>query len=210
MISMDEDNIPEGAPPDQDERSWQKMTGDQGAFPAADKAADSERESRVLLFWERLSQMGLSDTLLRLGTHMLSIALVLLVVWVMREFYLRAQVTDSPRQAALAAVLPTPTPTEIAPELPPFADQAGVFFSGIPRFALVHTTLPTLPRTEVITYTVQTGDTIFGIAEKYGLKPETILWGNYYVLADNPDNLVPGEVLNILPMNGTYHRWSAG
>jgi hypothetical protein len=33
-------------------------------------------------------------------------------------------------------------------------------------------------RTQVITYTIQTGDTIFGIAENFNLKPETILWGN--------------------------------
>jgi LysM repeat protein len=35
---------------------------------------------------------------------------------------------------------------------------------------------------EVITYTVQAGDTLFGIAEKYGLKPETMMWGNTYTL----------------------------
>jgi murein DD-endopeptidase MepM/ murein hydrolase activator NlpD len=75
---------------------------------------------------------------------------------------------------------------------------------------MVHTTIPTRPRTEVITYVVQPGDTIFGIAEKFGLKPESILWGNYYVLADNPHALTPGQELNILPSDGTYHRWSAG
>jgi LysM repeat protein len=62
----------------------------------------------------------------------------------------------------------------------------------------------------VTTYTVQAGDTIFGIAEKFGLKPETILWGNTYILGDNPHNLSIGQELNILPVDGTYHRWSAG
>ncbi len=63
---------------------------------------------------------------------------------------------------------------------------------------------------EIVKYTVQEGDTLFGIAEKFGLKPETILWGNYYVLLDDPHALKPGQELNILPVNGTYHEWQAG
>jgi murein DD-endopeptidase MepM/ murein hydrolase activator NlpD len=63
---------------------------------------------------------------------------------------------------------------------------------------------------EVITYTVQTGDTVFGIADLFALKPETILWGNYSVLADNPHRLQPGQILTILPVDGTYHKWSVG
>jgi murein DD-endopeptidase MepM/ murein hydrolase activator NlpD len=59
-------------------------------------------------------------------------------------------------------------------------------------------------------YTVEAGDTVFGIAEKFGLKPETVLWGNQFVLGDNPHNLKPGQKLNILPVDGTYHRWSEG
>jgi LysM repeat protein len=62
----------------------------------------------------------------------------------------------------------------------------------------------------VFTYTVTAGDTLFGIAEKFGLKPETILWGNQFVLGDNPHNLRPEQVLNILPTDGAYHRWSQG
>jgi murein DD-endopeptidase MepM/ murein hydrolase activator NlpD len=83
-------------------------------------------------------------------------------------------------------------------------------FWGIPRLAQVHTTIPSRPRQEVEKYTVIEGDTIFGIAEKFGLKPETILWANYYVLLDDPHALKPGQVLNILPVNGTYHEWQAG
>jgi len=81
--------------------------------------------------------------------------------------------------------------------------------NGIIRFASLHTTIPARQRTDVITYTVETGDTLFGIAEKFGLKPETLLWGNQLVLADNPHNLQPEQELNILPVDGTYYRWSA-
>jgi murein DD-endopeptidase MepM/ murein hydrolase activator NlpD len=93
--------------------------------------------------------------------------------------------------------------------LPPFAaDWNSV--EGITRLAFLHTVVPARPRTDIMTYTVVTGDTVFAVAEKFGLKPETILWGNQFVLGDNPHNLRPEQVLTILPENGAYHRWSAG
>jgi LysM repeat protein len=67
-----------------------------------------------------------------------------------------------------------------------------------------------LSPTKVITYTVQEGDTVFGIAEKFNLKPETILWGNQEAFAENPHLLRPGMELNILPVDGVYHKWTAG
>jgi len=66
-------------------------------------------------------------------------------------------------------------------------------------------------RTQVITYTVQAGDTLFGIAEKFNLRPDTILWGNPDTFEDLPNiSLMSGMVLNILPVDGAYHRWKAG
>ena len=168
-----------------------------------------DRESRVLSLLEKLSQTELAEPILRAGTHVLSIELVLLVVWVMRHFYLQTQETEPQSAAVFAADLPTPTPTSLPPALAPF-QPADAYAAGISRRAQVNTTIPTRPRTEVTEYEVQEGDTIFGIAEKFGLKPETILWGNYYILADNPHSLTPGQVLNILPLDGTYHKWSAG
>lgn len=178
--------------------------------PDAAPNAEIVRESRILIVWEHLSQMGLAESSLRLGTHMLSLSLALLVVWVMREFYLRAQISEPPREAAKAAALPTPTPTAAPPELPPLGEPESVYMAGIPRLAQLHTIIPTRARTEVITYTVQAGDTVFGIAEKFGLKPETVMWGNTYILGDNPHFLSPDQELNILPIDGVYHKWSAG
>jgi murein DD-endopeptidase MepM/ murein hydrolase activator NlpD len=83
-------------------------------------------------------------------------------------------------------------------------------FGGIPRLAQVHTTIPSRPRQDVVKYTVQDGDTVFGISERFGIKPETVLWGNYYILLDDPHALQPGQELNILPVNGTYHEWQEG
>ncbi len=81
---------------------------------------------------------------------------------------------------------------------------------GILRAADIHTSIPTRSRIEVLTYTVEQGDSLFAIAENFGLKPETILWGNFETLADNPHTLQPGQKLNILPVNGTFHKWREG
>ena len=64
-----------------------------------------------------------------------------------------------------------------------------------------HTLIPSRARQEVITYTVRSGDTLFGISEKYGITPETVLWGNP-VLKDDPHLLRPGQELLISPVTG--------
>ena len=165
--------------------------------------------------WANIASAGLTDISIRLGTHVLLVVLILVVGWGMREFYLNAQEIGpspadlTPGDVSLAAPLPSPTPTEIAPSLPDFQPQEITAY-GVSRQSSMHTDIPSRPRTDVAIYTVQKGDTIFGIAEKFGLKPETILWGNQFVLGDNPHNLLPGQDLNILPVDGTYHRWSEG
>jgi murein DD-endopeptidase MepM/ murein hydrolase activator NlpD len=67
------------------------------------------------------------------------------------------------------------------------------------------TTIPSRERRGVITYTVQAGDTLFGIAGQFGLRPESILWANYDTLQDNPHLLTPGQELAIPPVNGIIY-----
>lgn len=169
-----------------------------------------KQHSRLLLIWEGLSRTGLGETVFRVGTHVLSITLVLVVVWAMRAFYLRAQETSTQEKAVLAAELPTPIPTDAPPALPVFSTFERPVGFSLTRMTVLHTNLPARPRGEVITYVVQPDDTIFGIAEMFNIKPQTILWGNFYTLGDNPHLLSPGQELNILPIDGTYHKWSAG
>jgi murein DD-endopeptidase MepM/ murein hydrolase activator NlpD len=64
------------------------------------------------------------------------------------------------------------------------------------------TLIPDRPRRNVIGYTIVEGDTIFSIAERYGLAPETIAWSNDRSIIGS---LRPGTVINILPVDGVYH-----
>lgn len=153
---------------------------------------------------------------LRFGLQAAAILLVVLVGWLVRYYFVESnlQTVQVPQQAALAAPI-SQIATDDGPEaasaisLPVFNWEPAIYL-GIPRFAMLHTTIPSRPRVDVITYTVQSGDTVFGIAETYGVRPETIFWGNQAVLNDDPHKLYPGMELNILPVDGVYHKWSAG
>jgi LysM repeat protein len=81
---------------------------------------------------------------------------------------------------------------------------------SISRKINLKTIIPTRPRVNVITYTVETGDNLFLIAQNYGIKPATMLFGNYDALQDDPRMLKPKQVLNILPVDGAYHQWKEG
>jgi murein DD-endopeptidase MepM/ murein hydrolase activator NlpD len=81
---------------------------------------------------------------------------------------------------------------------------------GIIRRTALHTNIPTRERTEVIEYTVTTGDSVFGIAQSFNLHPESILWANYDQLNDSPDMLNPGMKLNVPPVDGVYYQWQEG
>jgi hypothetical protein len=153
--------------------------------------------------------LGFRNPIYRIVAGIVTIVLLIVVGLALKGF-LGKRNADPASGAAM--IQPGITPTVTLNVQPPvLADVREVAFSGgIPRLALMHTNIPARPREEIEKYTVQEGDTIFGIAEKYGLEPETVLWANYYTLLDNPAFLKPGEILNILPVNGVYHKWSAG
>jgi len=163
----------------------------------------SNDESRGIFsrFLDFLVQLGLGESLLRVGTGLLSLALVGTVVWLIR----------SPAMKAGSEInVPVAVPTVGGAgggSVPVMVEDT---FGGVPRLAQERTIIPSRPRQEITKYTVLEGDTIFGIAEKFGLKPETILWGNYYTLLDNPHSLKAGQELMILPVDGTYHEWQQG
>jgi hypothetical protein len=148
--------------------------------------------------------IGLGESMLRAGTTLLSVILLVTVIWLLRLFY--AQTPGAGGEANAPETGPT-APVARIEDVP---SQSEASFGGIPRLAQVHTIIPSRPRAEVTKYIVVEGDTIFGIAEKFGLQPETVLWANYYILLDDPHALKPGQELNIMPQDGTYHEWQQG
>ena len=68
---------------------------------------------------------------------------------------------------------------------------------------------PTAEPDGIRTYTVQPGDTVFGLAQRFGLTPESILAANP-TLAGNPDLLTLGQEIQILPVSGALHVVSKG
>jgi LysM repeat protein len=69
-------------------------------------------------------------------------------------------------------------------------------------------TLPS-PRQEVITYTVQEGDNVWDIAQRFSISPETIVWANDQLEID-PDFLSVAQELVILPVSGVWHTVKPG
>ena len=63
-------------------------------------------------------------------------------------------------------------------------------------------------RTSVLTYTVESGDTLWSIANQFELDLDTLRWSNPE-LERNPDVLSVGTELSILPVQGVYHRITA-
>ena len=103
---------------------------------------------------------------------------------------------------------PTSAPVLLEIEdLPPYVEAQE---AGLSRLSDVHTIIPTRPRLGLLKYQVQQGDTLFDIADKFGLTPESILWGNWYELDGDPHFIAPGQDLNILPVDGTLHLWAVG
>jgi murein DD-endopeptidase MepM/ murein hydrolase activator NlpD len=79
-----------------------------------------------------------------------------------------------------------------------------VSWAPVARRAEPHTIIPERPRLDIITYTVQPGDTVEVIAARFSLDPQTIMWSNPAV-EDAPDLLRVEQQLVILPIDGVYH-----
>jgi len=92
--------------------------------------------------------------------------------------------------------------------LPQLSDP--VELVSIPRETNLHTVIPTRSRQEAFDHTVESGDSVFGIASNFDLEPESVLWANYILLNDNPDQLSPGMVLRIPPTDGVLYEWQEG
>lgn len=83
-----------------------------------------------------------------------------------------------------------------------------VSFVSLTKFPVPRTIVPERPRESIIVYKVEPGDTLYGIAQKFGISGETVIWANQK--EDTPDTLSIGQELLILPVSGVYHTVQKG
>ena len=112
-------------------------------------------------------------------------------------------------QSVVQQDIPTITPalaadTAIA-ELPIY--QQSIKVDAVHRQGNLETIIPNRPRQDVQLYTVEQGDSVFGIASFYNVEPETVLWSNYDTLKDNPHAITVGMELKVPPVDGVYYQW---
>jgi murein DD-endopeptidase MepM/ murein hydrolase activator NlpD len=153
---------------------------------------------------QRMLQLGLGEFLQKAATNLLSLIGILIVVW-LAQLYFRG--TASPDSRASE-----PLPATSVPEGVPITGVQVFDLSagGILREAKMHTNMPERPRQEMTTYAVQSGDTVSGIADRFGLQAKTVFAANYDVLQDDPHMLKPDQTLRILPVDGVYWEWLGG
>ena len=114
-------------------------------------------------------------------------------------------------RSLLAFVQSFTRPTSSALEssaLPDYEPQKG--FEAVKRGAEPDTVLPSGSRKGILEYEVATGDSLFGIAERYDLEPESVLWANDRILNDDPHLISPGVSLRIPPVDGILYEWKEG
>jgi LysM repeat protein len=162
-----------------------------------------------------LANPGNSMRLSKYTLYKICIGLIALVLLVIAGIAIQKRIKSKSEVLAAPTLMDdTSTPqaanSNATAILPDFSTPESTFINGIPRLVSLDTTIPNRPSVDVTTYEVKPGDNLFVIAEKYGLRPETVLWGNYEVLRDNPQFLSPGQELNILPTDGVYYQWVEG
>jgi hypothetical protein len=167
----------------------------------------SDKRPNLITKWmEGLARLGLGESAVRIGSHVLTLLVVVLVVWLMQTLYKQTVLGGTSDLQAAAAPSSQPTALPAADSVP-LPALAAFSLDGVSPQADSHTTIPSRPRVDVIKYTVQKGDSLFSIAEKFALSPTTILFGNYLTLKDHPNLIKPDQQLNILPVDGTYYEW---
>ena len=165
-----------------------------------------ERRSRPFTRWMLgLLQMGVGDFLLKAATHIFSLVGIGVVIWLAHTYFRQPTGPTQASESSLTAMSGLPGGPSLSSALPLDLAQ-----SGILRQANIHTNVPERSRQDIATYTVQVGDTVSGIADRYGLDPKTIFAANYGLLQDDPHLLQPGQQLKILPVDGVIWQWLGG
>src|SRR5574341_392487 len=154
--------------------------------PFVSRSSFSEVGENILIFLnQHLTAISISTALL---------AAALLIIGLLRIF--------SKQDASTASIIPG---LSVADRGGLLGDAVAGSTEMISRQLVPYTIIPDRPRDEVITYTVQPGDTLIGISDMFGLDKNTLFWANTATLQGNVHMLMPGIELAILPIDGAMH-----
>ncbi len=148
-----------------------------------------------------LGQRGPEGTtsLVRMASHLVILLIAISVLLISRVELPRWDIAEVQSESATAE----------EPVAPGAAAPRVVTAPGaLVRAAVPFTLISDRPRLAIITHTVEAGDTLYGIAEKYNISVETLMWANN--LEQNPDLLRLGQELVVLPVDGVYHTVQSG
>ena len=165
-----------------------------------------------------LAQRGPEGTtsLVRIGSHLVILLVAVAVLVVSRIDLPQLDITQAPAEdvTGLAEQIIIPDDgtqsdgiLETFGEVPLIAEVNPAESFALTRAAVPITLVPERPRVDIITHTVVAGDTLYGIAKRFKLSAETIMFANG--LEKNPDLLRLGQALVILPADGIYHTSSS-
>lgn len=117
----------------------------------------------------------------------------------------------SAKPAGTTSVPTIPLEPTLPPSLPPLNTNLSTSLQdgGITRRIQLKTIISEGPGNTVTEYVVRRGDSPWSIAQKFDLKPETILWGNSQLNAA-AGSLKAGDTLKILPVDGVLHTAKEG
>ncbi len=135
-----------------------------------------------------------------MASHLVVLLIAVSVLWLSRKELPKWDIGEADVTAAAAE-------ESVEVELSAETSAAGQNVALV-RAAVPITLIPERPRIDIITYTVQAGNTLYGIAQKYKLSAETIMFANG--LENNPDLLRLGQQLTILPVDGILHTVKQG
>lgn len=102
-----------------------------------------------------------------------------------------------------ALALASPETSESLGLLGREVDVAVTDATALADMSISLTTIAERPREGILTYTVQSGDTLSTIAEEFGIDLRTLLWANS--LTDT-STIEGGDTLKILPVSGVVHK----
>jgi LysM repeat protein len=167
----------------------------------------------VVFWWRNADWRAKYPLLIRVTAHLSVLVLILATI-----SFIRVGISTPPARVFAAGSLlsadeiflaVTSFPEDGGRQQSPLSSPRG--WSGsldgraVSRLPVLHTTISERPPAQVMTYVVQRGDTLSGVAARFSLSLYTIIWSNREILQGVPWLIEEGTELFILPVDGVYH-----